>query len=91
MALFLQSNACQKSEQAVTIDGDATMNVTIYIESMCKASRVFIQTQLKPIYEDIKDKVNLRFVTFALSEVRNKSQTKFFNFFKLKKKPSLNY
>lgn len=65
--LLVQSNACQKA--VLSVDENAKLNMTIYIESLCKFSKIFIHKQLRPIYDDIKDQVNVKFVTFALSEV----------------------
>ena len=45
------------------------LNVEIYIESECKYSKLFIQEQVKPAYEHIKNEsVRLTFIPFGKSQ-----------------------
>lgn len=45
------------------------LNVEIYIESECKYSKIFIQEQVKPAYEHIKNEsVRLTFIPFGKSQ-----------------------
>ncbi|KAL7014674.1 hypothetical protein ACKWTF_016054 [Chironomus riparius] len=67
--IFLaQTNNCFKPIANLAVDEASRLNMTIYIESLCKFSKEFIQQQLKPIYDEIKEKINIKFVTFALME-----------------------
>ena len=68
--IFLaQTNVCYKPISNFTMNETSRLNMTIYIESLCKFSKEFIQNQLRPIYDEIKEKINIKFVTFALMEV----------------------
>lgn len=67
--LFVHSNTCYKPIKEIQVDESSRLNMTVFIESKCKFSKKFIQEQLQPIYDEIKDKINIKFVTFALSEV----------------------
>ena len=66
----MQTNNCFKPITNFAVDESSRLNMTIYIESLCKFSKEFIQQQLKPIYDEIKEKINIKFVTFALMEVK---------------------
>lgn len=47
----------------------SVLEMTIYFESYCRFSKQFMQQQLKPIYDDIKHNVTLKFVPFGFAEV----------------------
>jgi len=67
---LVHTNNCFKPISNVTFDESSRLNMTVYIESLCKFSKEFIQNQLRPIYDEIKEKINIKFVTFALMEVK---------------------
>jgi hypothetical protein len=66
---LVQTNNCFKPITKLAVDTSSRLNMTVYIESLCKFSKEFIQQQLNPIYDEIKEKINIKFVTFALMEV----------------------
>lgn len=45
------------------------MNVTLYYESLCPHSRVFITDQLKPNYETFKDYIKVELVPYGKAKV----------------------
>lgn len=52
--------------------------IDVYIESECPYSKKFVQEQVKPDYEQIKDDVSLQFIPFGKSHsVRNDSSISF--------------
>ncbi|XP_070495137.1 GILT-like protein 2 [Chironomus tepperi] len=52
----------------MAVDQSSRLNMTVYIESLCKFSKEFVQNQLRPIYDEIKEQINIKFVSFALME-----------------------
>jgi len=62
-------------QSAAVALNDTKLNITVYFESYCKLSRKFMQQQLKPVYADIKDQVNFKFIPWGAAEVSILSQT----------------
>ncbi|KAG5668072.1 hypothetical protein PVAND_016027 [Polypedilum vanderplanki] len=55
------------------------LKIDVYLESLCPASKAFMQEQLKPNYDEIKNDVLLKFIPFGKSQSTTNSSGTFFD------------
>lgn len=63
----------------LSLSNSQKIDVEIYLESECKFSKIFVQQQIKPNYEKIKNIAELTFIPFGKSRsiVKNNNKIEF--------------